>query len=224
LTKEINYWDGRANQLKEQELAGKPNARLNSGKARQRADELQTRLQRRLDDLELERRVSPAPPVVIGGALVVPAGLLARLRGERHEEPETFARETNRIEKLAMQKVIETEKGLGRYPRDVSMDNIGYDIESSVLDGARLLFIEVKGRATGAKTVTITKNEILTGLNKPDEFILAIVIVEGEEVQEPVYVKRPFSKEPDFGVTSVNYDLGELVAKGAAPQSYEASL
>ena len=34
--------------------------------------------------------------------------------------------------------------------------------------------IEVKGRAVGAKTVTITKNEILTGLNKPDEFILAV--------------------------------------------------
>ena len=31
LTKEINYWDHRAVQLKEQELAGRTNARLNSG-------------------------------------------------------------------------------------------------------------------------------------------------------------------------------------------------
>ena len=48
LTKEINYWDHRANQLKDQELAGKINAKINSGKARQRADELQARLQKRV--------------------------------------------------------------------------------------------------------------------------------------------------------------------------------
>ncbi len=48
LTKEITYWDHRANQLKDQELAGKINAKINSGKARQRADELQARLQRRM--------------------------------------------------------------------------------------------------------------------------------------------------------------------------------
>src|SRR5262249_43044735 len=35
LTKEINYWDHRAAQLKDQELAGKVNAKLNSGLARQ---------------------------------------------------------------------------------------------------------------------------------------------------------------------------------------------
>ena len=224
LTKEINYWDRRANELKELELAGRPNARINSGKARQRADELQARLRRRLEDLQLERHIAPAPPVVIGGALIVPAGLLARLRGERQQDPETLAGQTARIERLAMQKVIETEKALGRRPRDVSKENIGYDIESAASDDGRLLFIEVKGRAKGAKTVTITKNEILTGLNKPDQFILAIVLVDGKDVQEPVYVKRPFLKEPDFGVTSVNYDLEELLAKGATPQSCEVSL
>ncbi|MEG3070482.1 MAG: DUF3883 domain-containing protein [Candidatus Syntrophopropionicum ammoniitolerans] len=33
--------------------------------------------------------------------------------------------------------------------------------------GATLRFIEVKGRAKGATTVTVTKNEILTAFNKP---------------------------------------------------------
>jgi hypothetical protein len=32
--------------------------------------------------------------------------------------------------------------------------------------------IEGKGRVRGVPTVTITKNEILAGLNKPDSFIL----------------------------------------------------
>jgi hypothetical protein len=31
------------------------------------------------------------------------------------------------------------------------------------------------------------------------------------------YVHRPFLREPDFGVTSVNYDFGELIARAEAP-------
>src|SRR5581483_11059715 len=76
LTKEISYWDNRAAQLKEQEAAGKTNARLNSQIARQRAEELMGRLDRRLSELEQERKLSALPPVVIGGVLIVPVGLL----------------------------------------------------------------------------------------------------------------------------------------------------
>ena len=50
-------------------------------------------------------------------------------------------------------------------------------MESSVPGTGLLHFLEVKGRVVGAETVTITKNEILTGLNKPDEFILALVLI-----------------------------------------------
>src|SRR5207248_8816231 len=70
LTKEINYWDHRAAVLKDQELAGKLNAKLNSGLARQRADELSGRLQKRLAELDQERKLSPLPPVILGGAMV----------------------------------------------------------------------------------------------------------------------------------------------------------
>ena len=77
LVKEISYWDHRAEQLKLQEQAGKPNARLNSGEARKRADALQARLEKRLEELKLEAQISPLPPVVLGGVLVVPMGLLA---------------------------------------------------------------------------------------------------------------------------------------------------
>lgn len=80
-----------------------------------------------------------------------------------------------------------------------------------------LRFIEVKGRAVGAATVTVTRNEILTGLNKPDEFVLALVEVEGDAARTPRYVRRPFAIEPDFGVTSVHYDLGDLLARAQQP-------
>ena len=123
LTKEINYWDHRANVLKDEELAGKPNARMNSAKARQRADELQARLLRRMQELEQERQLSPRPPVVIGGALVVPLGLLQRYQESPPNEPPTFAKDRERVAALAMAKVVATERELGRVPRDVHEEN-----------------------------------------------------------------------------------------------------
>ena len=241
LVKEIRYWDERANDLKMQELAGKTNAKMNSGKARVRADELQARLEKRMKDLEDERQISPLPPVVIGGALVIPGGLLARLRGIRTGEPATFAHETKRVELAAMDAVMAAEKALGNDPVDVSSQKCGYDIESLIRDGkGKMRFIEVKGRIAGAATVTVSKNEILTALNKPDDFILALVEVPSSsafqdadpwEIGETMkrygdvyngckvcYVRKPFTKEPDFGVTSVNYALSELLAKGEPPR------
>jgi len=64
--------------------------------------------------------------------------------------------------------------------------------------------------------VTVTKNEILTALNKPDDFILAVVLVDGDAAT-PRYVRCPFQREPDFGVTSVNYALEDLLARSGGP-------
>jgi hypothetical protein len=167
-------------------------------------------------DLEEERNLSPLPPVIIGGALVIPGGLLARLRGSATELA-IFTRETARVEALAMAAVMQAEKALGFVPRDVSTQKCGYDIESAITGEGRLRFIEVKGRIKSATSVTITKNEILTALNKPEDFILAIVEVDGETAK-PQYVRNPFRKEPDFGVTSVNYDLAKLLAHADNPR------
>ena len=81
LTKEITYWDHRAEQLKLQEQAGKAGARLNSQEARRRADDLQARLQKRLAELDREAQISALPPVVLGGLVVVPLGLVAAMTG-----------------------------------------------------------------------------------------------------------------------------------------------
>ncbi len=214
LTKEINYWDHRAADLHEQEQSGKVNAKLNSALARQRADGLTLRMNNRLAELQQELKISPLPPVVIGGALVVPAGLLQQLPGTT--TPPQFARNTVESERRAMDAVMQAERDLGFTPRDVSADKIGYDIESTSDSAGQLRFIEVKGRAAGAQTVTITKNEILTALNKPDSFILAIVEL-NENTANVRYLRQPFQKEPDFGVTSVNYNFAELLAKSLPP-------
>jgi hypothetical protein len=215
LTKEIAYWDHRAEELKAQELAGKVNARINSGKARQRADDLQARLQKRVQELEQERWLSSLPPVVMGGALVIPQGLLVPIREQEKGEPAS-AQEREKIARAALNAVVDTERSLGFQPKDVSDAKCGYDVESGIPGTGRLRFIEVKGRAAGAQTVTVTRNEILTGFNKPEDFILALVEVDGERTTAR-YLRRPFQREPDFAVTSVNYDLSELLARAELP-------
>lgn len=191
LTKEINYWDHRANQLKDQELAGRTNAKINSGKARQRADELQARLQKRMADLELEGQLSPLPPVVVGGSLVIPIGLLRTLQPNLTPSDDAAAAENRRkVELLAMKLVMEAETRLGFEPRDVSADKCGYDVESRVPHSGKLRFIEVKGRVADATTVTVTRNEILTALNKPEDFILAVGQIENGQGKLS-YIRQP---------------------------------
>jgi len=217
LTKEIAYWDHRAEELKLQEQAGKVNARLNSQEARRRADDLAARLQRRMEQLDLEAQISPLPPVVLGGLVVVPAGLLAKMSGA---PPPVATRpaETQMSAARARAIVMEVERRLGYEPTDREADRLGYDIESRDPRTGRLRFIEVKGRVAGAETVTITKNEILTSLNKPDDYILAIVEFLDGDGHRVRYIRRPFRREPDFGVTSVNYNLAELLARAEEPR------
>ena len=217
LTKEITYWDHRAEQLKLQEQAGKPNARLNSGEARKRADLLQGRLEKRLQDLKLEAQISPLPPVVLGGLLVLPAGLLAAMTGRPIATP-TAPADTQASAARARAAVMEIERSLGFDPTDREFEKLGYDIESRVPGTGKLRFIEVKGRVAGAPTVTVTRNEILYSLNKPDDFILAVVEFTSDETHRAHYLRQPFQREPDFGVTSVNYDFAELLARADAPR------
>ena len=217
LTKEITYWDHRAEELKLQEQAGKPNAKLNSGEARKRADLLQGRLQKRLEDLRLEAQLSPLPPVILGGLLVVPIGLIRSMGGQAEAFSNAPA-DTQASAARARAVVMEIERSLGFDPIDRELEKLGYDIESRVPGTGKLRFVEVKGRVSGAPTITVTRNEILYSLNKPEDFILAIVEFIDSERHKVHYVRQPFSREPDFGVTSVNYNFAELIARGEQPK------
>ena len=216
LTKEITYWDHRAEELRLQEQAGRPNARLNSQEARRRADELQGRLQKRLEQLNLEAQISALPPVVLGGFVVAPMGLIARISG-RPQAILARPADTQASAARARAVVMEVERGLGFEPVDREVEKLGYDIESRVPGAGKLRFIEVKGRVSGAETITVTKNEILYSLNKPEDFILAIVEFMADDTHRVHYLRRPFQREPDFGVTSVNYDFSELLARAGEP-------
>ena len=215
LTKEIIHWDHRAEELKLQEQAGRVNAKLNSNEARKRADLLAARLEKRMEELKLEAQISALPPVVLGAAVVVPLGLLAKVGGKSIalQGPSV---DVQAVAAKARGIIMEIEKGLGFRPVDREKDKLGYDIESGIPNTGRLRFLEVKGRAAGASTITVTRNEILFSLNKPDEFILAIVEFDGGE-HRVHYLRQPFNREPDFGVTSVNYAFEELLRRAGPP-------
>jgi hypothetical protein len=116
-----------------------------------------------------------------------------------------------------MQAVMAHEQALGHAVWDVSTQKCGWDITAQppvvegVLPDAR--HIEVKGRVKGADVVIVTRNEICTALNQGEKFWLAIVLVDGNTVDGPYYVRQPFTQEPELGVTAVTYRLADLLAK-----------
>lgn len=215
LVKEISYWSDRYIKLTDDVTAGKQ-PRMQPEMARRRVDELTERLNQRKRELEAMKSVVSSTPVVIGGALVIPQGLLAMRKGETTFTPDAQARA--RIEQVAMKAVTDYERALGHTVKDVSAEKCGWDITARLpanSDGSLLpdRHIEVKGRAKGQETITVSRNEILYALNQADKFWLAIVIVDGDNHEGPFYVKNPFTTEPDFGVPSVNYELKYLLSK-----------
>ena len=210
-------WRSGSEQLKLEEEAGKTGARLNSGEARRRADTLQVRLQKRLADLKREGQIAPRPPVVLGGLLVVPCGLIDKIVGRVDMAPRPPVC-TQASAARARAVVMETERRLGFEPIDRELEKLGYDVESRVPATGRLRFIEVKGRRSDADTITVTRNEILYSLNKPEDFILAIVEFREDDTHRVNYVRRPFQREPDFDAASVNYTMKDLLARAEEPR------
>lgn len=218
LVKEINFWSGKYLSLQEDLKAGK-DVRLPLENARRTAEDLAGRLEARKKELAAMRHVVSATPVVVGAALVIPAGMLAKRRGEVTEEKarvDALARAA--VERVAMRAVMDAERARGCEVTDVSALNLGWDVtsrpprrEDGSLPSPR--HIEVKGRAKGQTTVTVSKNEVLAGLNQGDKFYLAVVLVSGEEHEGPFYVRRPFSQALDWAEVSRTMDIGALLKR-----------
>ncbi len=222
LTKEITFWSDRWLRLKDDQEAGK-DVRLNLDNIQRTINDLNGRLENRKKELQSMRHVTNGTPVVLGGALIVPIGLLRKLRGEPSTDAATatFSADPearSRIEQLAMTAVRLAEEARGCRVVDVSDQKCGWDITSYAPSGDGKLpesrHIEVKGRIQGATTVTVTKNEIFESWNQGVKYHLAIVLVgEDDSIDGPHYVPHPFKEEPGWGVSSVNYDLKALLAR-----------
>jgi hypothetical protein len=145
----------------------------------------------------------------VGAAVVVPAGLLARLRGDPPVE-EADGPDRATVERLAMEAVMAHQRRRGHEVIDVSARRCGWDVTSLAPDG-REWHIEVKGRHAGASTVTVTKNEILYALNQADKFVLAIVRVDGTTIDGPHFIPRPFSQAPDHAEACRTFQIDGLL-------------
>ena len=117
-----------------------------------------------------------------------------------------------------MEAVMATERGLGNTATDVSAGKVGYDIVSYDPKARRLRFIEVKGRAGGADTVMITRQEVITSLHEPEKFILALVEVNDGVAGEPRYVRGALdAREPPFDQDAIQFNLKRLLERAEVP-------
>jgi superfamily II DNA or RNA helicase len=215
LSREIRHWDARANKHRGQIMAGRDET-LALRKAEARANELGQRLEMRLAELESERDIAALPPRVLGGALVVPMGLIAAHLAP--SKPDGFAEQTGEIELIAMEAVKAAEARAGRRPVDVSKFNRGWDIESFTPDG-RMLLLEVKGRIVDGRDVIVTRNEMLKARNAGAQYHLVLVQVEGGFAHQPAYIADParhFWYEGDFKDTCRHYAVSDLLKVSTA--------
>lgn len=222
LTKEIGYWDHRAAELDLQAQAGKT-PRMNPDRAEARAEDLRRRLHARMADLDREVQLSPQPPLVIGGALIVPAGLLRRAAGlDSPPPPAAYAVDTTVVERRAVDAVLAAETALGHSPVEMSHNHPGYDIRSTDALG-QVGFIEVKGRIAGAGTFVVTQNELRFAANIPDGYLLALVEVspDGPHADQVRYLTCPYGGEVrlPFDTTSTTLDWGAYWQRGGPPGS-----
>lgn len=213
LKKEINYWDNRAAELKQDERAGRK-VRSNWQQASRRAEELAERLRLRQEVLQRERQINGQPPRVRGGMVIIPKGLLAKSKSGFSSDAE--ARRS--IELKAMEAVMKIEEALGNVPEDVSAQKIGYDIASYDPKALSMRFIEVKGRIDGADSIMITRQEIITSLHEPERFILAFVRVANGAAQDPIYIKGALdTREPPFEQNAVQFNINRLLERAEVP-------
>jgi hypothetical protein len=215
LNAEIAYWDAQVGILSDKIAEGKVNAKLNADRCRERVNNLELRLKTRLDELALERNIISKPPAILGGAWIVPRSML-RQAALDHPGTDTNGADTGdtdtesrkEIEQIGMNTVMALEKEMGFVPTDVSILNVGYDIESKVSDGT-LRFIEVKGRQVGSNDITVTHNEMKTAANSPDKCILAVVIIDGNK-RHVTYFTGWIDTGPSFAETNRSLDLKKL--------------
>jgi len=218
LNSEIRYWDARAAELKQQELHGKK-PRLNSGRARQRADDLEARKTRRLRELDIEADLVNHAPTVVAAALVVPQGLIDRLAGlDVIEIDPEVAAETDR---LAVAAVIEAERAIGRVPVEQDHNNPGFDILSEDPSTGIVYQIEVKGHRPANPEIKVRARQVRQAKQNPERFRLAVVRVPNDQA-EPTTVRyfiRPFdSYELHFAQTYVPLNVLELMPYAVEPQ------
>jgi SNF2 family DNA or RNA helicase len=219
LNSEIRYWDRRAAELKQQELQGKK-PQLNSGRARQRADDLEARKTKRFRELDAEADLVNQAPRVVAAALILPQGFVNRLLNKTVADavdPEV-AKETDR---RAVAAVMSAERSIGRVPVEQAHNNPGFDILSEDPITGMVYQVEVKGHRPGTKEVNVHARQVRQAQQNPERFRLAIVLVPNVAGEVPAvsYFVRPFDGyDLHFAQTYVPLSVAGLAPHALEPQ------
>ena len=214
---EIRFWDQRAEELKSQELAGKK-PKLNSGRARSRADELEARMARRRLELDQEANLHNNPPTIVGAALIVPQGLIDQLDG-MPPTPDAVA-DKMETDRRAVAAVLAVERTLGRDPEAQVHNNPGFDILSIDPDTGSHYFIEVKGHLPQTTEISVSAQQVQKAKSNPDRWRLAVASVPTDPDEEPVvhYLLEPFRDTVmHFAQTKVPLNVANLIATAREP-------
>jgi hypothetical protein len=182
-----------------------------------KSDELSTRLDLRLTELDQQAQMSTRPPRVVAAAVVLP---LADIEAEIAPEAPIHAVETKAVERRGVDAVLAAERQLGRQPTEQPFTNPGFDVLSETTDGDPLR-IEVKARLAGAEDFFVTHNEVVTGKNAAPRYRLALVSVDprGPEHDEVRYLADPFAgvEVGAFAATGMRGDWVKSWSKGRSP-------
>jgi len=148
VTKEIKYWDHRPSSSS---CMSRPQAQRQTQLGRAASALTICRgVWRSVGELKLEAQISPLPPVVLGGVLVIP---LASWLHEWARGPDGDSAVTQPAPPCPRHRHGDSSVARLRADRPRAR-KLGYDIESSVRGTGKLRFIEVKGRVAGAPTIT----------------------------------------------------------------------
>ena len=217
LESEIRYWDRRTAEIKAQEIAGRK-PRINSGRARARADELQARLTRRRLELAQQDDLHNSPPTIVAAAVVVPQGLLDELAGRTVVSVDPA--EKAETDRRAVAAVMKAEQKLGRVPEEQAHGNPGYDVLSTDPATGACYFIEVKGHLPQTAQISVSRRQVGQSHNNRERWRLAVVSVPEDPDAEPEvhYLVEPFKNVTLHPAqTSVPLNVADLLAYAGPP-------
>ncbi|MBE7469128.1 MAG: DUF3883 domain-containing protein [Anaerolineales bacterium] len=171
-------------------------------------EQLQQRRAALAREIQLERNLTVGEPRILGAAVVVPlaqaeekAKAEAKVKGKIKEERASYSaldsasmHRDEEIEAVGMQVALQYEHDQGWQPEDVSGENHGFDLRSTLYnpDGSYsdIRYIEVKARAqTGA--IRLSSNEWKKARHFGEKFWLYVVTMAGTGQPELHRIQDP---------------------------------
>jgi hypothetical protein len=216
LDQEAKYWANEAIAITQ---GGKSISGLSAAQAKQKSEEIKARKAARLSQLAMERVVLPKDAELVSIALIIPpeptdssGKVLTAIDQEA----------IKRVERRAVDRTMDVETNLGRKPLEMARNNPGFDIKSQRM-ALGTVFIEVKGRADGAKDFKVTDNELSYGITQGDSYFLSLVrVASGENPAEDEirYIQNPFiGRQKQEGVIAHVLDFDYFWEIGFVPNS-----